>query len=223
VSVFDDNPDAIANRQRKALALADELSRRGYFADTLPAYAVDESADRDPERRRDERRAGVSRCSQKTWAMARGYMQMREHVARTAEQAGLIAVPRASGIGAAAIERVRQVDGEGYDSQVDDSQVDEQLAESAACYALPWRHRPYGDAAQIPAEPATDPRSAELSGGLWPWDVTFWRPSPENRRRELEKAMALLAAEWDRLDRAERRQGANQAAELAQKRAEATP
>jgi hypothetical protein len=37
----------------------------------------------------------------------------------------------------------------------------------------------------------------------WPWDKGWWKPTPDNRIRELEKAGALIAAEIDRLQRME--------------------
>lgn len=34
---------------------------------------------------------------------------------------------------------------------------------------------------------------------LWPWPLRFWKPTPEDRIKELGKAGALIAAEIDRL------------------------
>ena len=34
---------------------------------------------------------------------------------------------------------------------------------------------------------------------LWPWNESWWKPTPDNRIRDLEKAGALIAAEIDRL------------------------
>jgi hypothetical protein len=34
---------------------------------------------------------------------------------------------------------------------------------------------------------------------LWPWDPKWWKPTPEDRIRELEKAGALIAAAIDSL------------------------
>ena len=33
----------------------------------------------------------------------------------------------------------------------------------------------------------------------WPWNVVWWKPTPDDRIRELAKAGALIAAEIDRL------------------------
>jgi 2,4-dienoyl-CoA reductase-like NADH-dependent reductase (Old Yellow Enzyme family) len=155
--IFTDNPDAQANRKRKALAIADELTRRGYTADTLDWWALSQGdeADLAPERRAVERAANVSRSSAATWALAVGMLRTREHVERLAAGCGLVAIPRASGTGAAALERVRQVVGEGYDAANDDTQTDEQLARAGACYALPWLCRPGGGFAQAAAHRGT--------------------------------------------------------------------
>ncbi len=87
-------------------------------------------------------------------------------------------------------ERQRQVSAEGWTPEHDAEHVDGELAEAAACYAMPTIHRP-----------ATRPPS------LWPWDWTWWKPSPDSRIRELEKAGALCAAEIDRLLAAEKGTG----------------
>lgn len=36
---------------------------------------------------------------------------------------------------------------------------------------------------------------------IWPWDKSWWKPTPDDRIRELIKAGALIAAEIDRLQR----------------------
>ena len=37
----------------------------------------------------------------------------------------------------------------------------------------------------------------------WPWDMKFWKPTPNDPIRQLTKAGALIAAEIDRLQRKE--------------------
>lgn len=48
---------------------------------------------------------------------------------------------------------------------------------------------------------------------LWPWDKNWWKPAqdnePQNRKRDIEKAGALLLAEWERLDRIQERRAEN--------------
>lgn len=85
-------------------------------------------------------------------------------------------------------ERARQELDEGWTAEHDDRETEEQLARAAACYALPSDHRP-----DINNVPPAD----------WPWPAPDWRPSPNDRLRELEKAGALIIAEMERLLRVE--------------------
>ena len=34
---------------------------------------------------------------------------------------------------------------------------------------------------------------------MWPWNGSYWKPTPDDRIKELTKAGALIAAEIDRL------------------------
>jgi hypothetical protein len=97
------------------------------------------------------------------------------------------------GIEAIRIERERQKAVEGWTPEHDDQHDGDQLAKAAACYALPRYSRQDGCGRRF----------------FWPytWAEKWWKPSPDNRKREIEKAGALLAAEWDRLDRLEKLQG----------------
>lgn len=61
----------------------------------------------------------------------------------------------------------------------------EELAVVAAAYASPARTRKYRTSSRLPMH--------------WPWHETWWKPTPEDRIRELAKAGALIAAEIDRL------------------------
>lgn len=97
-----------------------------------------------------------------------------------------------------AAERRRQVEQEGWTPQHDAEHADDAMACAAAVYALPagrrgsrsvphpgnngdrgdaWRHVPY----------------------QWPWAPEWYKPTPDDRIRELVKAGALIAAEIDRL------------------------
>lgn len=87
------------------------------------------------------------------------------------------------GVREIAAERQRQIEAEGWTPEHDDAHLDHSLARAAACYAL-------GSKLNWPAS----------------WDDRWWKPS-ENRRRNLVKAGALIAAEIDRLDRAALRGG----------------
>lgn len=96
---------------------------------------------------------------------------------------------RKTGVELIAMERDRQVTGEGWTPQHDDQHAHGELAMAAAVYALPRVLR-----APYPAPGIPD---------LWPF-VDGWKPTSNDRVRELVKAGALIAAEIDRLQRSER-------------------
>lgn len=77
-------------------------------------------------------------------------------------------------------ERRRQVEAEGWTPEHDGLHSTQELAFAAACYAT---------------ADAGDPPPA-----VWPWHLSWWKPA--DRRRNLEKAGALILAEIERLDRA---------------------
>lgn len=79
------------------------------------------------------------------------------------------------------VERIRQRLREGWTEEHDDSHRDGELAMAGACYALN--------------------ATGMLSRKLWPWNPEDFKPT--NRIRDLVKAGALIAAEIDRLKRAE--------------------
>lgn len=95
-------------------------------------------------------------------------------------------------------ERIRQVTSEGWTPEHDDEHDDGELAQAAMCYACPprslIRHR-------RPGRLNTDVPT------YWPWHWSWWKPCPEDRRRELVKAGALIVAEIERLDRITSKEG----------------
>jgi hypothetical protein len=88
-----------------------------------------------------------------------------------------------TGIERIAAERTRQIEEEGYRPEIDDRWAGGQLAKAAICYA---------------AEPQPGEFFSDWRIAAWPWDKGWWKPTPDNRIRELEKAGALIAAEIDR-------------------------
>lgn len=94
-----------------------------------------------------------------------------------------------------AAERQRQIEGEGWTPEHDDTHTEGEMAIAAACYANPIKIIVSGDGFQV--EKIGD---VELPLG-WPeaWDYNWWKPT--NRRRDLVKAAALILAEIERLDR----------------------
>lgn len=82
-----------------------------------------------------------------------------------------------TGIEVIAEERQRQIKEEGWTLEHDKQWKHGELAEAAACYAS-LIDRPFD---------------------VWPFDMSWWKPTPNDRIRELQKAGALIAAEIDRL------------------------
>jgi len=115
-----------------------------------------------------------------------------------------------SGAELIAAERQRQIDAEGWTTDHDDGHDEGELALAAACYAIPDD----GDA----SEPVRFPTRSLLDGKeippLWPWEGRWYKRTPHDRRRELVKAGALIAAEIDRLQRAEHPAAQDQDARL---------
>lgn len=84
-------------------------------------------------------------------------------------------------------ERQRQISTEGWTPEHDDEHADGSMSRAAGCYAI---HR---DDPGLKGAPA-----------WWPWHAAWWKPA--DPRRNLVKAGALILAELERLDRAERPQ-----------------
>ena len=88
-------------------------------------------------------------------------------------------------------ERDRQINEEGWDINSDIKEHDGgELGIAGACYALPIGFR---------YVLKTTPSFKDESPDFWPWDNAWWKPTPDNRIKELIKAGALIAAEIDRL------------------------
>jgi hypothetical protein len=88
-----------------------------------------------------------------------------------------------SGVARIAAERARQILVEGWTIQRDQAQSAGELASAACCYILAGLETADIEPDQVLA--------------LWPWDLSWWKPSTPVRN--LEKAGALIAAEIDRL------------------------
>lgn len=86
-----------------------------------------------------------------------------------------------TGIELIAEERKRQIEVEGWTQEHDAKYVDLQLPFAAIAYAIP------------------DGLESVNRKHYWPWNKKWWKPTPNNRVRELQKAGALIAAEIDRL------------------------
>jgi hypothetical protein len=86
-------------------------------------------------------------------------------------------------------ERQRQVEKEGWTHKHDNQHINNELAVAASCYAAPDNIRDYGDEHELNVP------------YFWPWHDEWWKPTPDDRIKELVKAGALIAAEVDRLQR----------------------
>lgn len=91
-----------------------------------------------------------------------------------------------TGIELIAEERQRQIDQEGWTEEHDDKYVNEELSLAAASYA-------------VAADGRERYKQIDFSPSFWPWDEKWWKPTPDDRIRELVKAGALIAADIDRL------------------------
>lgn len=92
-------------------------------------------------------------------------------------------------------ERRRQIEAEGWTPAHDDAHEDGELASAAAAYAV---YRSMMDPIVLMGD--------DIIAQLWPWDFSWWKPN--NPRRDLVKAAALILAEIERLDRAAQKGGA---------------
>lgn len=90
-------------------------------------------------------------------------------------------------------ERQRQIHEEGFTAARDDQYTAGELNVAADCYST----AAFGQVKRLP-----NAMRLPLLG--WPetWDKSWWKPSPDPKRNII-KAMALLAAEYDRIERAE--------------------
>lgn len=85
-------------------------------------------------------------------------------------------------------ERLRQIVEEGWTPALDDRHTRGQLIRAAASYLL-------ADMLE------SGYFSRSIFENLWPWEPEWWKPA--GARRNLEKAGALIAAELDRMERAQ--------------------
>ena len=100
-----------------------------------------------------------------------------------------------TGIELIADERKRQIEKEGWTGEHDAEHVHGELAQAAMCYADPNPNKdPLGSKAPIVLHPSH-------TTVKWPFSPDWWKPSPDDRIRELVKAGALIAAEVDRLQK----------------------
>lgn len=102
-------------------------------------------------------------------------------------------------------ERTRQVNQEGWSPEHDDEHDRGELARAAACYAV---------ASAFDVKDVGLVAIQKILVALWPptWAVKWWKP--KDRKSNLVRAGALIAAELDRLLREEAKEQAAAAAAL---------
>lgn len=90
-------------------------------------------------------------------------------------------------------ERQRQQWGEKFSTDHDDQHNDGELAAAGAAYAINAADQmhPYSQGDGGNEQPV-----------FWPWAVEWWKP--KNPRRDLVRAAALIIAEIEKIDRAEK-------------------
>lgn len=121
--------------------------------------------------------------------------KIAQHVANCINSMGRVETSKAAGD--VLFERARQMHSEGWTAEHDDAHTGGELAVVAACYANPFV---LGVDFGV-VEPCDVP--PEELPWLFPdsWDRSWWKP--EEPRRNLVKAGALILAEIERLDRLE--------------------
>ena len=87
---------------------------------------------------------------------------------------------RKTGLALIIEERTRQIEVEGFDGKHDSQNLPNELVKAAIMYA------------------ATD-EMRDDHRLIWPFSREFWKPTPNDRVKELTKAGALIAAEIDKL------------------------
>ena len=113
-----------------------------------------------------------------------------------------IRVPMSASILAIAAERRRQIDVEGWTAEHDSNHARGALALAGACYALSAASRRFRDAG---ADRLANNIKASADC-LWPWEKGWWKP--QDNRRDLVRAGALIAAELDKMDAARKHKAA---------------
>jgi hypothetical protein len=118
----------------------------------------------------------------------------RERAAKFDQLAALAAgaSQATGGVALIAAERQRQTDVEGWTPEHDAEHTDAELVCAAICYAEA------GSGFNLELSPS----KTQETPFLWPWETAWWKPS-DDPIRNLVKAGALIAAEIERLQRAQ--------------------
>ncbi|APO53479.1 hypothetical protein LUI11_15410 [Bradyrhizobium diazoefficiens] len=112
----------------------------------------------------------------------------RSYVLRRIFEALHIRRPLSPFMQAVIAERFRQIEQEGWSTTHDDAHPVGELAAAGSCYAImpTWRRRADDDFGPEPPM-------------VWPWSFEWWKP--QDNRRDLVRAAALVIAEGEKSDR----------------------
>lgn len=122
-----------------------------------------------------------------------------------------------TGIELIAEERDRQIKVEGWTAEHDDRHGPRNLARAAMGYAQHYVGRAWVYCNELELPGVVDgPKEyrEEPAPNSWPWEEQWWKP--KDPLRDLIRAGALIAAEIDRLQRAQQKAKLNAAAEEEQ-------
>lgn len=98
-----------------------------------------------------------------------------------------------TGVELIAEERIRQIEEEGWTIDHDIQHTHGEIASAAACYAMTENDRKR--LAQVTIREEDD--TVKHYPVIWPWEEQWWKPA--DRKKDLIRAGALIAAELDRL------------------------
>lgn len=104
----------------------------------------------------------------------------------------------ADGVELIAAERARQIEVEGWSAEHDAEHPAGQLTSAAIAYSMHVEE-------SLTQRPGRLPIHLRPWHRWWPWQTADWKPDPDPVRN-LVKAGALIAAEIDRLNRADRKE-----------------
>ena len=95
-----------------------------------------------------------------------------------------------TGIELIAEERRRQIEVKGYTTEKDAEYINEELADGACMYAMSDSMRQF----------IQDEWGNDMDLHFWQFNIKNYKPTPDDRIKQLQKAGALIAAEIDRLN-----------------------
>ena len=91
-------------------------------------------------------------------------------------------------------ERVKQINKHGYTHEHDDGHTDGSIADAAACYAATaqvYKIKEFNELFPMKT--------------LYPWGMRYFKKEEKSRKDQIITACAMLMAEWERLDRIEKK------------------